>query len=60
MACHVGRLVGGLKPKYDKPDWIYLYNKWFVIKIVRNINVQFLIKSRTFFYTENSVEYLVV
>ena len=49
MACHVGRLVGGLKPKYDKPDWIYLYNKWFVIKIVRNINVQFLIKSSTLF-----------
>ena len=53
MACHVGCLVCGLKLKYDKPDWIYLYNKWFVIKIVRNINVQFLIKSSTFFDTEN-------
>ena len=27
MACHVGRLVCGLKLKYDQPDWIYLYKK---------------------------------
>ena len=32
MACHVGCLVCGLKLKYNQPDWIYLYNKWFVIK----------------------------